>query len=206
MFVIPPKRFIPQDSSAIEQPDSKTGLPKAVADTTGAPETNQNTDIVKDYQSGDTAQHEGSFGETNADHSTTGDPHVQDHHHDPKAFKNTENKDSRATGGSATIETEAAAAATDGETEAAAEKIKLAAAASAAVREANPALFAAFDAIDTDKDGFLDASELKVYMNDTLGQNLTDEQVDDIIKLHDEPPFDGKIDLVEFAKIAAPPG
>ena len=80
MSVIPPKRLFPQDSSAIEQPDSKAGRPKAVADTTGALETktNQDADIVKDYQSGD-AQHEGSFGEMNADpdHSTTGDPHVQ---------------------------------------------------------------------------------------------------------------------------------
>ena len=72
------RTFVPQDSAAIEESDSKEGRQKVVADTTGAPETNQNAAVAKDfYQSEQGAQHRESFNEINADHSTTGDPRVQ---------------------------------------------------------------------------------------------------------------------------------
>ena len=54
----------------------------------------------------------------------------------------------------------------------------------------------AFAVFDVDKDGYITKSELHQVMN-RLGENLTDEQLDAMIREADEDG-DGKINISEF--------
>ena len=54
----------------------------------------------------------------------------------------------------------------------------------------------AFAVFDVDKDGYITKSELHQVMN-RLGENLTDEQLDAMIKEADTDG-DGKINIAEF--------
>lgn len=54
----------------------------------------------------------------------------------------------------------------------------------------------AFAVFDVDKDGYITKSELRQVMN-RLGENLTDEQLDAMIKEADKDG-DGKINAKEF--------
>lgn len=57
----------------------------------------------------------------------------------------------------------------------------------------------AFAVFDVDKDGFITKGELRQVMN-RLGENLTDEQLDAMIKEADLDG-DGKINAEEFKKL-----
>ena len=58
----------------------------------------------------------------------------------------------------------------------------------------------AFEVMDTNKDGFVTKDELKNLLKG-LGEDVTDEVVDEMIKIADENG-DGKVEFNEFVKAA----
>ncbi|XP_066264508.1 calmodulin-beta-like [Branchiostoma lanceolatum] len=63
--------------------------------------------------------------------------------------------------------------------------------------DASDVISEAFRVFDTNGDGFLSAEELRHVMT-CLGQQLTDEDVEDMVRLADKDG-DGKINYAEFA-------
>merc|ERR1712080_498753 len=61
----------------------------------------------------------------------------------------------------------------------------------------------AFKHFDRDRDGFIDAQDLRTTMA-SLGENLTKEEVDEMIREGDILDTDGKLNVMEFVNVMAP--